>query len=213
MALLLLSTVGAALTAVAMSETMVAANHRLAVEASYAADVAMAWALSDLPADAGLLLGAVARGTLWDGSGTERRLSDGSVLDLNGIRNLANCGMESTCSPSDLTVDSTGDRPWGANNPVWQLFAHAPLPRVMPAVPPPPFYVTVLVADDPTETDGDPGVDEVHPSAPGAGVVLLRAEAFGPRGAHASFDAAVRLASESGDPVRVLAIRRQARPR
>src|SRR5439155_25453004 len=52
-----------------------------------------------------------------------------------------------------------------------------------------PFYVIVLVADDPSENDGNPTQDGVvpcpcPPGNPGSGVLALRAEAFGPRGAH-----------------------------
>ena len=40
-----------------------------------------------------------------------------------------------------------------------------------------PFYVVVLVADDPAEIDGNPLVDG---PGPGFGVLTMRAEAFGP---------------------------------
>jgi hypothetical protein len=55
-----------------------------------------------------------------------------------------------------------------------------------------PFYAVVLVGDDPSEADENPSLDGAPPAGnyaglaknPGAGVVALRAEAFGPRGAH-----------------------------
>jgi hypothetical protein len=65
------------------------------------------------------------------------------------------------------------------------------------------YYVMVMVADDPSETDNNPLADGVTqctggedwtnytpgnpataPCNPGTGVISLRAEAFGPRGAH-----------------------------
>ncbi len=48
---------------------------------------------------------------------------------------------------------------------------------------PAPFYIVVLVADDPAESDGDPLRDATG-LTPGAGVLRLRSEAFGPAGAH-----------------------------
>jgi hypothetical protein len=212
-AVLVLAIVGAALLAVTLSETMVAANHRAAIEARNAADTAMALAITDLPTDAGALLSGLVHGTLWDGPGSERTLVDGSVVDLDYIRNRANCGAESSCSPGDLASNQSGDRPWGVNNPLWQLFAHAPLAQLSLLTRHSPFYVVVMVADDPMETDGDPTVDAAPSNAPGAGVVLVRAEAFGPRGAHASVDAVVRLASAGGDPIRLLGVRPPTRLR
>ena len=47
------------------------------------------------------------------------------------------------------------------------------------------FYLAVLVADDPAETDGNPLADG---PGPGFGVVMLRAEAFGPGGTHAAVE-------------------------
>jgi hypothetical protein len=54
------------------------------------------------------------------------------------------------------------------------------------------FYTVVLVADDWSENDNDPSRDGGAPAAgssnPGAGVLALRAQAFGPRGAHKTID-------------------------
>ena len=47
-----------------------------------------------------------------------------------------------------------------------------------------PFYVVVMVADDPSENDGDPLKDGTAADNLGKGVIALRAEAFGPFGAH-----------------------------
>jgi hypothetical protein len=64
-----------------------------------------------------------------------------------------------------------------------------------------PYYVVVMVGDDPAEIDNDPLHDGVAGS-PGAGVFALRSEAFGPGSAHkvveltfARGGAAVRLLS------------------
>ena len=48
-----------------------------------------------------------------------------------------------------------------------------------------PFYVVVMVGDDPSENDGNPLKDGSGARRiPGSGVIALRAEVFGPRGAH-----------------------------
>jgi hypothetical protein len=46
------------------------------------------------------------------------------------------------------------------------------------------YYVVVMIADDPSENDGNPLQDGASQSNPGAGVIAMRAEAFGPKGAH-----------------------------
>ena len=79
---------------------------------------------------------------------------------------------------------SIRDRPWGSRNPRWRLFSWGNLESAGPGLP---IYVVALVADDPAETDDDPWRDGVRTGPglnPGAGVLLVRAEGFGRRGAH-----------------------------
>jgi hypothetical protein len=57
-----------------------------------------------------------------------------------------------------------------------------------------PFYLVAFAADDPSENDGDAMRDGVAVSGrpnPGAGIVMVRAEAFGPRNAHRAIEATV----------------------
>jgi hypothetical protein len=62
-----------------------------------------------------------------------------------------------------------------------------------------PFYAVVMVGDDPSETDNNPLVDgsalcaagQTSGCNPGTGVLALRAEAFGPFGAHKIIEATV----------------------
>lgn len=188
MAILLLSALGLALILTTSAESMIASNHRNAVEALYAADAAADRALDDLAV-------AVSWSSVFDGSersafvdgapGGPRTLADASSIDLAQVVNMANCGKAAACSAAEITGNATGDRPWGPNNPVWQLFAFGPLRDLSPGSIDSPFYVVVLVADDPSENDDDPLHDGEDPAAnPGAGVLMLRAEAFGPRGTH-----------------------------
>ena len=87
---------------------------------------------------------AVTRSVFVDGAPSgSRQLRDGRSIDL-----------------ADATSQANGEpRPWGANNPRWQLFAYGPLGGA---------YVIVWAGDDPAETDGDPGRDDVLGN-PGAG--------------------------------------------
>ena len=105
-----------------------------------------------------------------------RTLADGSLLDLGQLVNMTNCRKVTACSASDLTAN-TAQRPWGANNPVWRLYAYGPLSSLLAAgMVDSNFYVVVMVADDPSENDDDPLHDGVAPTNPGAGVLSLRAE-------------------------------------
>jgi hypothetical protein len=83
---------------------------------------------------------------------------------------------------------AAGERPWGSNNPRWRLYANGRLSAVAAGIDS-PFYVTVWVADDPAETDGDPARDGTEASNPGAGVLQVRSEAFGSGGARRAVEA------------------------
>jgi len=190
---LLLSALGFALVATTSTETMISGNYTNAEEGMYAADAAVERSMDDILSvpDWNKLLNGSTQAAFIDGppSGT-RTLSDGSVVDLGQIVNMANCGKTTTCGASDLTGNFTGDRPWGANNPVWQLYSYGPVNNLLPTgTLNSPYYVVVMVADDPAETDGDPLHDGVDPATnPGTGVIMMRAEAFGPRGAHSELE-------------------------
>jgi hypothetical protein len=186
LAVLLVSALGAGLILTSSTETMIASHFRDAVEARYAADAMMARAidlLASLPDWAGPIAG-LTRSAIVDGElAGARTLRDGSRIDLVQAVNLANCQKAIACAPADLS-SVTGDRPWGANNPRWQPFAFGPLGDVLPTAGgiDSPFFVLLLIADDPTGS---------HQRLPAAGSdapwwegVSLRAEAFGPRGAH-----------------------------
>lgn len=188
LAMLLMSALGAALVLITASETLIAGRFRQAQQALDAADAALERAVGDLamaPDWNGLLDGSV-RSSFVDGAPDGPRTIDGgAAVDLTAVRNLASCGRTSACSIAEMDRISPA-RPWGANNPRWRLYAYGPLERLLPpGVVESPFYVVVLVGDDPAETDGDPLHDGLGKANPGAGVLALRAEAFGPRGVHA----------------------------
>jgi hypothetical protein len=188
LSVLLMAALGAALVMTTSSETIIAGNFSRGSEGLYAADAAMERALDDIltvPDWNNLLSGSI-QSAFIDGPPTgPRTLPDGSTIDITQALNMANCGKVTSCSPSDLTGNATGQRPWGANNPVWQAYAYGPLQNMLPTgTLNTAFYVMVMVADDPSENDNDPLHDGTADTNPGRGVIALRAEAFGPRGTH-----------------------------
>jgi hypothetical protein len=204
---LMLSVLGAAFALVTSSEAVIAENFRNGQEALHAAEAGAERAIGDLDALANwnLALDGTERSTFVDGlpSGT-RTLPGGSVLDLTQVINLANCHKTTSCGPAEMDA-STTDRPLGPNNPRWQLYLYGWLRDVAgPDAIESAFYIVVLVGDDPSETDDDPSRDSQSPG-PGAGVVVLRSRAFGPRGARKTIEATI--SRSSSGHVRVIAWR------
>lgn len=175
--LVLLSALGTSLVVVANTEQRAAANYAASREAMYAADGALQIAARELlmVPDWNAMLATGALSAFVDGppSGV-RSLGDGTTIDLAQATALANAEP----------------RPWGANNPVWRLFAFGWLG--------PNTYVVAWAADDSAETDGDPATDGGAAANPGAGILALRAEAFGAGGAHKVLEATVRREVEAG---------------
>lgn len=217
-ALALIAAIGASMALASTAESWVAGDFVRSQEARYAAEAAVERAIADLrtidnwttlPAG-----GAVSGLTDGPPFGV-RRLPGGGTLDLGRVVNLANCGKPTICTDADLAANTTGQRPWGANNPVWRLFAYAPLAALLPAgAMPSAEYVVVLLADDPSETDANPSIDGAEPCTdgkvppacnPGSGVLALRGEAFGARGTHQTVQVLVERPSTPGWPLKIRA--------
>jgi Tfp pilus assembly protein PilX len=201
LAMVLMTALGMALMLVSETETLIGANYRDSVEASYVADAGIERVMQDvlsIPDWNAILTSAdnvragVTSGFV-DATLTPT-LPDGRVIDLAKASNMINCNKPTTCSDADMD-DNEGERTWGKNNPRFRLFAWGPVNDLNPTPTlNSPFYVAVWIADDGAETDDNPAVDGAPPSAvwqadgqdknPGAGVLTLRAEAFGPGGAH-----------------------------
>ena len=172
----LLGTLGGVLVVLVATETHISANHRDALEALYVADAGIERAIGDLRTLSGwqAVPGASPSSEPSDFRDGEAapRLSDGTILDL-----------------ARLTVErqagSNAVHPAGPDRPIWRLFAHAPIGRLMPAgVIRSPAYVVVWIADDVDDGDGDPLRDS-------NGVLVVRAEAFGLRGLRRRIEATV----------------------
>lgn len=194
LALALIAALGLAIVLTTSTEVAVASNVRLDIEAGYVADAGLELALLDLAvADWSLALGGLARSGFVDGpSAGIRVLADGGELDLETVTSGLNCGRPA-CTAAQMDA-SSADRPWGANNPRWRLFAHGPPVRLVGQGDPSPdtsMYLVVWIADDPMEIDGLPDVDGAAGS-PGAGVLLVRSEAFGPRRSRRAVQATIR---------------------
>ncbi len=186
LSLLLLTALGLALMMTTTTETVIANNQRLGQEAANAADAAIERAMQDLLAipDWNRALSGADQSSFTDGTPGPRTLPDGTTIDLTEIASMATCGHIAACSSGE-TATNTSERVWGANNPVWQVYASGPVSTLLPSgTVSSPIYVVVLVADDPSETDGNPLVDGNSGANPGTGVLSLRAEAFGPNGTH-----------------------------
>ena len=191
-ATLLMSALGIALVVTTSSETIIASNFREGLEATYAAGAALERSMGDLftMADWGGVLTGAAQSPFVDGppSGL-RTLAGGATIDLGDLVDLANCGKAARCDDAEMDA-VTSERPWGANNPRWRLYAYGNLGDMLPGRRIDSHdYVVVMVADDPSETDGKPLQDGID--TPGAGVLALRAEAFGPRGTRRMIEATI----------------------
>jgi hypothetical protein len=190
LAMLLMSALGTALVLTTTTETNIAGNFRNSSEALFAADAGLERAMEDILTvpDWNKLLDGSTQSAFVDGAPSgSRTLQDGSTIDLTQAINMANCQKVATCSDADMNDSTNRERPWGVNNPRWKLYAYANLKDMLPVTDTinSPYYVVVMVADDPSENDGDPSKDGANSLLnPGSGVIAMRAEAFGPRGAH-----------------------------
>jgi hypothetical protein len=188
MAILLMSALGTALVLATSLDSAIARNFRGATAVQYAAEAVATHGIYELSAvgDWSQVLAGSTRSHWFDNPSGVRVLRDGSRINLTEIHALLNCGRLAVCSHADMTA-ATAARPWGPNNPRWQPFAGGDLAALIPAAGVSGFYGVLFVADDPAETDGDPLVDGSSGN-PGAGVLVLRAEAFGPGGSRAAVE-------------------------
>ena len=186
-----LSALGMGLLLAVFMDRLATGNRAGSVAMLYAADSAIEITARDLAriADWDSVLTGDRLGSFTDGSaGGVRPLPDGGLLDLTLATNMLNCGRSTTCTTAQMNVSSR-ERPWGPNNPRWQLFAYGWLRQLPQIARPAACYLAVWVADDVRERDGNPLVDAGEPALPGHGIVRVHAEAFGPSGTRRAIEA------------------------
>jgi Tfp pilus assembly protein PilX len=203
LAMLLMTALGMALVLVSETESMIGANYRDSVEASYVADAGIERVMQDvlsipdwnviLTSPDGIKAG-VTSGFVDGRPLNAIPLADGRTINLESATNMINCNKTTSCSDVDMNAND-GERQWTLNNPRFRLFAWGPVNDLnATATLNSPFYIAVWIADDGAENDDNPIEDGGPPSAAwladgvdknsGAGVLTLRAEAFGPGGSH-----------------------------
>jgi hypothetical protein len=164
MVITLIATLGAAVTLVVSSESVVAANYYASQEGLYAADAGIERAIAELRAL-----------STWSGVPS----SSTSFPDFNDGQATPTAPDRSMLNLAQLTIRRQGESDAVYANlpdrPVWRLYAHAPLSRMAPGAGNATPYVVVWIADDLDEIDGNAAIDTND-------VVMLHAEAFGVRG-------------------------------
>jgi hypothetical protein len=172
----LLATLGAAVVFVVTVESLVGANHRASQQSLYAAEAGLERAIGELrqlstwqpvPGPGG----GSSSGDFNDGA-LAPQLADGTILDLARLT-------------TERQTDSNLFYPDTADRPVWRLFAHASLNRMIAGDSgTAPLYVIVWVADDPEDLDADPARDSND-------LLILRSLVFGVRGARRAVEATI----------------------
>ena len=166
MIIVLIATLGAALGLVVSTELSAAANYEESERALYAADAGIERAIGELRLLSTWALVPTPSATTslsdFDDGQSVPRAPDGLTLNLAQLT-------------SRRQAESDALYPTSPNRPVWHLFAHAPLNRIVPGVDAASPYVVVWISDDVDEVDGNPAIDSND-------VVVIHAEAFGIRG-------------------------------
>jgi len=196
-----LSALGLGVMLAVFMDRLATGNIAGSVAMLYAADSAIELAARDLAeiADWDAVLTGAQRSSFTDGiAGGLRDLPGGAVLDLTAATSLLNCGRSANCSPEQMDANSK-ERPWGRNNPRWQLFAYGPMNRFTELARPAGCYLAVWVGDDGREQDGDPLADAADVDQPGHGIVRVYAEAFGRGGTRRSIQAELSRVCPGGE--------------
>jgi hypothetical protein len=180
--MMLLCALGLSLTMVTSTEERVAYSYGDGSEALYAVDAALELAVAELAtiADWNRVLDGSVSSSFMDQQVLSRAWPGGFARSSAEATAFVTCGR-TTCTANDADA-RTRDRPWGANNPRWRLFAAGPIENASPSVSiNSSVYVAVWVGDDPLETDDNALVDgdESRGPNPGRGVMALLVHAYG----------------------------------
>jgi hypothetical protein len=185
-----LSALGAGVMLAVFMDRLANGNLSSSVAMLFAADAAIELVARDLSQvdDWNSVLTGAAQSSFTDGApGGVRGIPGGGVVDLTSATNLLNCGKVADCTVPQMNANSP-DRPWGANNPRWRLYAFGPMDHIANLSRPVARYLAVWIADDAREDDDDPLADGAEDSA-GHGIVRVHAEAFGRGGSRRVIEA------------------------
>jgi Tfp pilus assembly protein PilX len=195
-----LSALGMGLLLAVFMDRLASGNMAGSVAMLYAADAAIELAARDLSqeADWDSVLSGARLSSLTDGSPDGMRdIPGGGAIDLTASTNVLNCGKATNCTTAQMNANSQ-ERPWGANNPRWRLYAFGPMDQFTQFAQPVASYLAVWVADDGREEDGDPLADAVEEGDSGHGIVRVHAEAFGIAGSRRAIEAELVRACRGG---------------
>lgn len=182
-----LSAVGLGLAVMVFMDRLATGNQKGAAALRHAADAGIELAAHALArADWNSVLAGAEQASFSDGApGGVRAIPGGGAVSLTAETNSLNCGNATSCTGAQMDAVSD-ERPWGANNPRWRLYAFGPLENLTQVARPAPCYLAVWIADDSRERDGDPSTDGEDE---GRGVVRVRAAVFGALGSRHAVEA------------------------
>lgn len=185
LAMTLLLALAGGVMQVTVTESRIAGHHRDSVHVRYAAEAMVERIRADIRdvPDIDRLLAGPAVASFADGPPAGVRAIHDDTIDLTELTNVERCGQTAACSDAAISA-VTAERPWGANNPHWRLYAHAWMHDVLGSMSGPPVYAVAWIGDDPDETDGNPLRDTA-----GQARVAVRVRAYGPHGARREVDA------------------------
>jgi hypothetical protein len=185
-----LSALGMGLILAIFMDRLATGNMSASVAMLYAADAAIELAARDLSQvpDWNAVLNGSTRASFTDGAPAGvRAIPGGGAIDLTASTNNLNCGRPTACTAAQMNANSR-ERPWGANNPRWRLYAFGPMEQLAQWSRPPACYLVVWIADDGREEDGDPLADASE-EEPGYEIVRVHAEVFGQAGSRRVIEA------------------------
>jgi hypothetical protein len=198
-----LSALGLGVLLAVFMDRLATGNMSGSVAMLYAADAGIELAARELARRAdwdAVLVGADTSAFTDGASGGVRDIPGGGTIDLSSATNMLNCGLPTSCTLAQMDATSR-DRPWGANNPRWQLFAFGSMQQFAALLRPAPCYLAVWIADDGRESDGNPFSDAAEGDQPGHGIVRVHAEAFGAGGSRRVIEAElVRVCPPENEP-------------
>jgi hypothetical protein len=197
MVTMLVATLGGALALLVASETMTSANYRTAHEAFYAADSGIDFVTSELRR-----LGSWSTVLLAPPGNATSGLDDGDMMPRAPDETTLDLAQLTRAIQAESQARFGGV---GPDAPMWRLYAHARLDRLLPpGTPAVPAYVVVWVADDVDDGDEDAEHDA-------NGVIMMRSVAFGLRGGRRAIEATLARCATVGEepeaPVRLISWR------